>query len=97
MKVVIEDVVRNDSHTDFRAGAFDERQHFAVFVVSLGNDALSRASIAHVIHEATRCYSTFSSHGDKRAGKPLASVVPSAARSKWGQTPEGAGKGRHGV
>src|SRR4029079_18069657 len=97
MKVVIEYVVRNDSHTDFRARAFDERQHIAVLFVSLGNDAPSRASITHVIHESTRSDSTFPCHGAERQGNPLAVFFPRAGREHRGQTPPTAGRGARGV
>src|SRR5689334_17548618 len=97
MKVVVEHVVRNDPHTDFRASALDQRQHFAVLFVSLGNDALSRASIAHVIHESTRSHSTLSCHGPKRHGNPLAAFSHCQAASTWGQTPRALGAGGRGV
>src|SRR5262245_24271928 len=97
MKVVIEDVVRNDSHTGFCARALDECQHFAVLFVSLGNNALSRAPVADVIHVSARCYSTLSCHGENHQGNPLAVFSSAVMGANRGQTPKGAGKVDRGV
>src|SRR4051812_46936669 len=97
MKVRSKEAVRNYSHGSFSPRLFHERAERGIILVTCENIALSRPSIAHVIHVAPWCKAAASGHGRNRDGKRPAVVRTRRRGASWGQTPISPARGEIGV
>src|SRR5690349_5435727 len=97
MKMRREEAVRNNSHLEFGSRVLHEPDEGFIILATIEEHALSRTTIAYVIHVSARCHSSAPCHGANRDRNQIARSRPHAKRAARGQAPRRGEWRRNGV